>query len=52
MKFRTILADPPWDFRNRVHGSEKNHYGTMTNADIAGLSVSAVAEESCTLLLW
>lgn len=52
MKFRTILADPPWDYRNSGRGSEKNHYRTLSTDDLCALPVADVCQESAALLLW
>lgn len=56
-KFRTILADPPWQFQNRTGKIAPEHkrlsrYGTMTLDDIKALPVSAAAEETAHLYLW
>jgi N6-adenosine-specific RNA methylase IME4 len=65
VKYRTIVADPPWRYRSKditTRGwhktasveSEKNpmHYTTMTNAEIAALPVSDLAEDQAELYLW
>lgn len=56
-KFRTILADPPWQFQNRTgkvapEHRRLNRYGTMTLDEIKGLPVSDAAEETAHLYLW
>ncbi len=55
--FRVILADPPWSYRNGGNGAARNHYPTMTTADIcalqpAGYQVGELAGPNCVLLLW
>lgn len=56
-KFRTILADPPWQFTNRTgkiapeHGRLKR-YGTMKEQEIKDLPVADLADEKCHLYLW
>ena len=56
-KFRTILADPPWQFNNRTgkvapEHKRLNRYPTMCLEDIKRLPVQTVAAEKCHLYLW
>ena len=56
-KYKTILADPPWQFQNRTGKVAPEHYrlsryGTMTLDDIMKLPVSRVADEKSHLYLW
>lgn len=56
-KFRTILADPPWQFQNRTGKIAPEHkrlsrYGTMTLEDIKALPIEQAAEETSHLYLW
>ena len=56
-RFRTILADPPWQFQNRTgkmapEHKRLNRYGTMKLEDIANLPVSELADETAHLYLW
>lgn len=56
-KFRTILADPPWQFQNRTgkiapEHKRLNRYGTMTLDDIKQLPVFEAAEETAHLYMW
>jgi N6-adenosine-specific RNA methylase IME4 len=56
-KFRTILADPPWQFQNKTgkvapEHKRLNRYGTMTLDDIAGLPVADAADETAHLYMW
>jgi len=56
-KFRTVLADPPWQFENRTgkmapEHKRLNRYATMTLNDILALPVNAVVEEPAHLYLW
>jgi N6-adenosine-specific RNA methylase IME4 len=49
--FKTIVADPPWDFSNRgSRAAAVNHYRTMTAAEIAAMIVPAA--ENAHLYLW
>lgn len=57
MKFRTILADPPWQFQNRTGkvapGHKRlNRYDTMTLNEIISLPVAKIAHETAHLYLW
>jgi N6-adenosine-specific RNA methylase IME4 len=56
-KFKTILADPPWQFQNRTGKIAPEHtrlsrYETMTLDDICALPVSDVAADTAHLYLW
>jgi N6-adenosine-specific RNA methylase IME4 len=56
-KFRTILADPPWQFQNKTGKVAPEHkrlsrYGTMTLQEITALPVSKVADTPSHLYLW
>jgi N6-adenosine-specific RNA methylase IME4 len=56
-KFRTILADPPWQFQNRTGKVAPEHrrlsrYQTMSLDDICALPVESCAEETAHLYLW
>lgn len=56
-KYRTILADPPWQFDNRTGKMAPEHkrllrYPTMKLQEIKGLPVSMVADETAHLYLW
>ena len=56
-KFKTILADPPWQFQNRTgkmapEHKRLNRYPTMTLDEIKSLPVEQVADENSHLYLW
>lgn len=56
-KFRTIYADPPWQFQNRTGKVAPEHkrlarYETMGIEDIKALPVAGLADEKCHLYLW
>lgn len=54
MKYRTIVADPPWRL-NQTASTKANAektYQTMTLADICGLPISALAGDDAHLWLW
>lgn len=55
--YRTIYADPPWQFQNRTGKVAPEHkrltrYSTMTLDEIKQLPVSEAAGEKCHLYLW
>lgn len=60
MKFKCILADPPWKLTmrgSRKRAKEPNlpkslPYSTMSLSEICSLPVSAMADEDCHLWLW
>jgi N6-adenosine-specific RNA methylase IME4 len=56
-RFRTILADPPWQFQNRTgkvapEHRRLNRYNTLTLDAIKALPVSAATEDTAHLYLW
>jgi N6-adenosine-specific RNA methylase IME4 len=56
-KFKTILADPPWQFTNRTGKVAPEHrrlgrYGTMSLEQIKSLPVSDIATKQSHLYLW
>ena len=56
-KYRTIYADPPWQFQNRTGKVAPEHkrlsrYGTMKLDEIKQLPVNEVAADKCHLYLW
>ena len=56
-KFKTILADPPWQFQNRTgkvapEHKRLNRYGTMTLEQIMALPVASAAADTSHLYLW
>jgi len=55
--FKTILADPPWQFQNRTGKVAPEHkrlsrYGTMSLDEIKELPVADIAAETAHLYLW
>lgn len=57
MKYKLILADPPWTYRNkRTGGSLKSgsaqKYRVMELQDICGLPIRDLADKDCVLFLW
>ena len=56
-KFRTVLADPPWQFNNRTgkvapEHKRLNRYPTMSLDDIKRIPVDSVTDSVCHLYLW
>lgn len=56
-KFKTILADPPWQFQNRTgkiapEHKRLNRYETMGLSDILALPVAQVTDDTAHLYLW
>lgn len=56
-RFRTILADPPWQFQNKTgkvapEHRRLNRYGTMTLDDIKALPVSEISADTAHLYMW
>lgn len=56
-RFRTILADPPWQFQNRTGKVAPEHrrlsrYGTMSLDDIKALPIADISADIAHLYLW
>ena len=56
-KYKTIYADPPWQFQNRTGKVAPEHkrltrYDTMKLEEIERLPIAEVADEKCHLYLW
>jgi N6-adenosine-specific RNA methylase IME4 len=56
-RFKTVLADPPWQFQNRTGKMAPEHkrlsrYGTMTLDEILRLPVAQLVDEPAHLYLW
>lgn len=56
MRYRTIVADPPWRYGNQkgavARGHARRHYETMSTEDICSLPVSELAEGDAHLWVW
>ncbi len=53
LKFRTVLADPPWQYSNTAsRAAAENHYQTMTVDQICNEPVSQLVADSAHLHLW
>lgn len=51
-RYRTILADPPWDAQQRGARGAERHYSLMTLEQIAAMPVADLAEDDAHLWLW
>ncbi len=52
-RYGTIIADPPWSYRNAgCRGAAENHYPVMSIDDICRLPIAELADSDCALLLW
>ena len=56
-KYKTIYADPPWQFQNRTgkvapEHKRLNRYSTMKLEEIKNMPIKEVADEKCHLYLW
>jgi len=54
-RFRTILADPPWQYDNTFSGravGAATQYPTLDMEALCGLPVRDVAAKNCALFLW
>lgn len=52
LKFRTILADPPWDIQQKGGRGAERHYPLMTLERIKAMPVADLAEDDAHLWLW
>ena len=56
-KFKTIMADPPWQFENKTgkvapEHKRLNRYSTMTLDQICAMPVAELADDPAHLYLW
>jgi N6-adenosine-specific RNA methylase IME4 len=51
-RFRTILADPPWDIQQRGALGAERHYDLMSLDRIKAMPVADLAEDDAHLWLW
>lgn len=56
-KYKTIYADPPWEYRDRkgdsaALGAATSAYPVMHLEDIKALPIQSLTNKDCTLLLW
>jgi N6-adenosine-specific RNA methylase IME4 len=51
-KFKTILADPPWDIQQKGNYGAVNHYNLMTLDRIKAMPVADLVEDNAHCWLW
>lgn len=51
-RFRTILADPPWDVQQKGSWGAERHYSLMTLERIKRMPIADLAEDDAHLWLW
>ncbi len=51
-RFRTILADPPWDIQQKGARGAQRHYPLMSLDHIKAMPVVELAEDNAHLYLW
>ncbi|MGV9676429.1 MT-A70 family methyltransferase [Nocardia sp. NPDC003482] len=51
-RYRTIMADPPWDILQRGHVGAIRHYDLMTVEQIKNMPVGELTEDDAYLWLW
>ena len=51
-KYKTILADPPWDINQKGKRGAARHYPLMTLDQIKAMPVADLCEENAHLYLW
>lgn len=51
-KYKTILADPPWDINQRGKRGAAHHYELMSLESIKAMPIQDLSEENSHLYLW
>ena len=51
-KYKTILADPPWDIEQKGARGASRHYDLMTLDEIKKMPIADLAEDEAHLWLW
>ena len=51
-RYRTILADPPWDVYQKGARGAEGHYELMSLDEIKAMPVADLAEDDSHLWLW
>ncbi|WMW25158.1 MT-A70 family methyltransferase [Methanolobus sediminis] len=56
MKYKLILADPPWSYKDKSgrdykHGAAEK-YDTMSLEDICNMPIQDIADKDCALFMW
>ncbi len=50
--YQIILADPPWEYRQKGRGAAANHYSTQKTNWVEELSVVRIASKNAVLFVW
>ena len=51
-KYKTIYADPPWMFDDKLDDTRKKPYNTMSITELCELPIKYIIEEKAHLYLW
>jgi len=51
-KFKTIYADPPWEFNDKLDDSRKKPYSTMSINSLSNLPIQDITDNNAHLYLW
>lgn len=51
-KYKTVLADPPWQFNDSLDDRRKKPYETMNVKDLCNLQINDLTEKESHLYLW
>src|SRR5579859_5178406 len=52
LRYRTILADPPWDVLQRGNLGAERHYPLMSVREVCRLDVATLVADDAHLWLW
>jgi len=51
-KYRTIYADPPWEYRDKLDDTRKKPYQELSVEDIKALPIRDLVDSEAHLYLW
>jgi len=56
-KYKTIVADPPWSYRNKKTGGSmisgaESKYSSLTLEEISNFPIYKISDKNCVLFLW
>jgi len=53
IKYKTVYADPPWDYKNKgTRSAAAKNYPTMTDEELQDLIIPSIIDEDAHLYLW
>lgn len=52
MRFKTIYADPPWHFNDKLDATRRKPYDTLSIEELMALEIASLAEENAHIYLW